>query len=858
MIWRESLQARLLFLLIGMLLVLVVMSSAVHRWVLLPSFVALEQHEADKDLQRVVEAIQQEFHHLNHLASDWAAWDDAYQYAQDHNAGFVASNLQSSSFAGTRLSLMYFYDPQGMRIWGNYFDRNLNGFRDWTELPEQIGPEHRFAPFLRHEDPKGGRHGLFMSAFGPLLMVSRPIVTSGYEGPIRGTLLMGRLLDPEMIRAMAEQLHVVFEVWPVSSAAIPAVDRAMLQPLEQGQPAAWRTQADGQALAGYALFRDLFGAPALLVRATIQRDILRKGEETELVAMGSIVVVGVLMMAGLYWFLSSMVVRPLLTLQRHVVMIRESGNLTARVQIQRMDEIGLLADSFNAMMESFTGIVRTLRLHVHSLDACVDSLDDNKQRLEGDAWETRTLSHGMLDASRGVDSSMEQIHHEVEMTTGEVVSLSVATDQLSAGFVEIARSTERVSDRIRHMADAAGEIHRHIGSVQGSLEQVEQSVHAVGHSVSEVTHALENVRLQSEQARESSNEAKRNTHAASAVMARLAAVVTEISDVVRVINKIAEQTQMLAINAAIESVRAGEAGAGFSIVASEVRELAAQTANATSVIARHIADIQRVSHEAELANQQITGSIDRISEGSMAIFAAVEQQNRTARTIVRSLEDVSVAAGEVGDRMQDLHGAGLSVAGAAADSAHDMESIAGAVHEASQQAIHLAERSRELDASAGRMRTAVMTGMQTGARAQEHIEGIFSRIDHLSERIRAMAFLVTMTAVPGRRLQDATDAFDTGPDPFDAAAVKRACFRVLDPLQGEAGQEPGGDVLLTLVPPSSSPGDAVLHALYTEVRQLADALYHRTGREEPLLGDALLGDQLFDAVDRYYLELYRQ
>ncbi|WP_299954725.1 methyl-accepting chemotaxis protein [uncultured Modestobacter sp.] len=156
----------------------------------------------------------------------------------------------------------------------------------------------------------------------------------------------------------------------------------------------------------------------------------------------------------------------------------------------------------------------------------------------------------------------------------------------------------------------------------------------------------------------------------------------EIATVVKLINGIAEQTNLLALNATIEAARAGEAGKGFAVVASEVKELAQETARATEDISKRVEAIQGDTAGAVAAIEEISSVIGQINDYQATIAAAVEEQTATTNEMNRNVAEAASSSRSIA----------TAISGLAAGTQQTNEGVA----EAQRSAADLARMSDEL------------------------------------------------------------------------------------------------------------------------------------------------------------------
>ena len=217
---------------------------------------------------------------------------------------------------------------------------------------------------------------------------------------------------------------------------------------------------------------------------------------------------------------------------------------------------------------------------------------------------------------------------EFESAVGSIVSnVSASAVQLETAASTLTRTAETTQSLSSQVAGASEEASSNMQSVATATEELSASVNEIGRRVKESSKIADAAVHQAEQT--------------DARIGKLSRAAQEIGDVVKLITAIAEQTNLLALNATIEAARAGEAGRGFAVVASEVKSLASQTAKATDEISNHISGMQDATQELVAAIKEIGGTIGQISDIASTIASAVEQQSSATQEIARSVQNVA-------------------------------------------------------------------------------------------------------------------------------------------------------------------------------------------------------------------------
>jgi methyl-accepting chemotaxis protein len=237
----------------------------------------------------------------------------------------------------------------------------------------------------------------------------------------------------------------------------------------------------------------------------------------------------------------------------------------------------------------------------------------------------------------------------------------------------VAENVARMETTARNLSTIARDADQQARAVSLSSEATSTNVRTVSSATDQLGASIHEINEKAMQAHAIAQQATETARSTDHLVNKLSIGATRIGDVVKLIQAIAAQTNLLALNATIEAARAGDAGRGFSVVASEVKALAAQTAKATDEIAAQIGSIQDLTKHTVAAIHSISGVMDDISGFTAAIASAVEQQTSSTQMIVRNVQEAATGA-------KELAGQIAAVTEVIDETSHS----AAAVHETSQ------------------------------------------------------------------------------------------------------------------------------------------------------------------------------
>ena len=358
----------------------------------------------------------------------------------------------------------------------------------------------------------------------------------------------------------------------------------------------------------------------------------------------------------------------------HVAKQVAAGDFEARItNVTAGGELGELLHTINDLIDRCDSYVRESA-------ACMEHVSQNQ-------YFRSIVETGMqgsfLNASRTVNAALRAMQSRVDAFRG--VTQVFESDVF--GVVEsVSNAATELEASSNAMTSTAQSASRNSTAVAAAAEEAAVNVQTVAAASEELSSSIGEISRQMTNSATVANAASESSETAAAQVEQLRTAVDQIQSAASLINEIAEQTNLLALNATIEAARAGEAGRGFAVVASEVKALANQTAKATDDVSGFVRSVRDAAELTVSGITEIAGRISEISQSSSAVSAAVEQQSAASEEIANSVTQASEGTGEVtrsiagvSESVAETERAAGDVQGASSELAQQAETLRGAV-----------------------------------------------------------------------------------------------------------------------------------------------------------------------------------
>jgi signal transduction histidine kinase/ActR/RegA family two-component response regulator len=423
--------------------------------ILLRSFTSLERRDMHQEVERIAQILTQNRDDFYRQMADWSNWDDMCDFVKDGNAHFRERNLNDESINTLRVNLMLIIQPSGRMIFGTGFDLENN---KKTPVPPYIMDRLKKDNLLLQPEHPDGVKGFVLLPDGPMLIVSRSILDSKFQGSSRGTLIVGRKLTAAEQKRLVGIVHLPVTMYCLNQTRVPAE----LQEVRASLTATDRAticSRDRQTIFGYVLFKDIYRNPCFVLRVDKPRNIYRQGKASTLYVILSILVTGIVFGLVVMLLLEKVVLSRLARLSWEVIRIANNNDLSARIRTPGNDEVTGLSEAIN-------GILAVREQSQEDLKKAKQNAEEanhaKSQFLANMSHEIRTPMNGILgmtELALGTNLSAEQ--HEylrmVKLSTNSLLTIIndiLDFSKIEAGKLELTPVEFRVSECLSEAADS--------------------------------------------------------------------------------------------------------------------------------------------------------------------------------------------------------------------------------------------------------------------------------------------------------------------------------------------------------------------------------------------------------------------
>lgn len=415
---------------------------------------------------------------------------------------------------------------------------------------------------------------------------------------------------------------------------------------------------------GYGLFSEQPMEAALAPAKAMSKEIAWTNTMAVILAM----------LTGIFaieWFLLA----PIKRLVRAAQGIAE-GDLAQKVNIKTKDELGILGTAFNAMVANTRDVVEKLQ---HAIEQIALSTEELSASAQEAASTAESIGSGVHEAIAKVDEDTQIQTQNVRRAQGMMNELVDVVDQVAQSAQEQALYVSNTSEQINQMVGSLQEIQRDTEVLAAVTDQASQTADKGSKAVADTVSGMVKIKSSVFDTAEKINNL--GTHS------------QQIGEIVEVIGEIAEQTNLLALNAAIEAARAGEHGKGFAVVADEVRKLAERASKSTREIGILL---ENIKNGIEGAIDSTRTGTKEAEEGSKLASTAGESLRQIMETVEQTIAQVgkiSDAAQSIGESSAEIAKAVDSMAAITEENSASTEEMAANAAQVGQEINNIAQVS---------------------------------------------------------------------------------------------------------------------------------------------------------------------
>lgn len=312
-------------------------------------FNKVEQGLIQKDINRIRSALNEMKRALEIKSSDWAKWDDLYNFISNPSQEFTDANLKENTMIDLHLNFMLFINNNDSIIYSSlYTDSTHPPTPVGTEFSDTLINTYKLTRFSSSSEITGG---IITYKDIPGLLVARPVLRSDGSGEPNGTLIFGNFIRDEEKKYLSELANITFDIIPVTSPRLPEDMKNSLLKISDAHQE-YLNVINKDKIAGYRVINDIVNNPGLVMKITMERIIAKRAQTTIQFLHHLFLIIGIIYCVVFTIIMEKIVTSRITKVNSDVNKISLSGNHTLRVSCDGKDELALLSRSINSMLES--------------------------------------------------------------------------------------------------------------------------------------------------------------------------------------------------------------------------------------------------------------------------------------------------------------------------------------------------------------------------------------------------------------------------------------------------------------------------------------------------------------------------